>query len=353
MHPAIVIIGAGPAGLCLSKELDRRGLDHLLLERGKVGQTWRKTPPDLTLLSPWWTNTLGWKHTWKHNPLAKVPAADFVAHLDACAVPLRRYLRESADVKSVREHTSGYCLVLGDGTTLEARIVVCCTGYFSKPTEPSPTPRSDGSIRSLHAAAIGNYDELGNGNGARVLIVGKRVTAGQLALELHHRGYRVDFSCRSRIEFRPSGWLAQLKEALYFPYEALRIRLQPRLHLDSYPAMDGGETRRLVENGRIGIKPVVSEIVDRRVRFADGTQETYALVVNATGYAPSLDYLSGLPELRWRQGRPVLEGFEAPGHPGLLFLGLDNLINFRSRYLRGIHADAYRLARIIALRAAR
>jgi putative flavoprotein involved in K+ transport len=41
--PAVdtVIVGAGQAGLSLSHELGAAGVDHVVLERGRVGETWR------------------------------------------------------------------------------------------------------------------------------------------------------------------------------------------------------------------------------------------------------------------------------------------------------------------------
>lgn len=36
-----VVVGAGPAGLAASTALTERGVDHLVLERGQVGQMWR------------------------------------------------------------------------------------------------------------------------------------------------------------------------------------------------------------------------------------------------------------------------------------------------------------------------
>jgi putative flavoprotein involved in K+ transport len=36
-----VVIGAGQAGLSVSRELGGRGIEHLVLEQGRVGETWR------------------------------------------------------------------------------------------------------------------------------------------------------------------------------------------------------------------------------------------------------------------------------------------------------------------------
>ncbi len=36
-----IVVGAGPAGLAASWHLRRRGVEHVVLERGRVGETWR------------------------------------------------------------------------------------------------------------------------------------------------------------------------------------------------------------------------------------------------------------------------------------------------------------------------
>src|SRR6187431_2556874 len=36
-----VVVGAGPAGLAASQALSTRGVEHVVLESGRVGETWR------------------------------------------------------------------------------------------------------------------------------------------------------------------------------------------------------------------------------------------------------------------------------------------------------------------------
>ena len=54
-----IIIGAGQAGLAMSRCLRDRGLPHLVLERGQVAQRWRSERwHSFTLLSPNWQTRL-------------------------------------------------------------------------------------------------------------------------------------------------------------------------------------------------------------------------------------------------------------------------------------------------------
>ena len=59
MRVETVIIGAGQAGLALSRHLTAAGHEHVVLERGRVGERWRSERWDsLRLLTPNWLNRL-------------------------------------------------------------------------------------------------------------------------------------------------------------------------------------------------------------------------------------------------------------------------------------------------------
>jgi len=58
-HRNTVVIGAGQAGLAASWWLVNRGVDHVVLERGRVAEKWRSQRWDsFTLLSPNWQTRL-------------------------------------------------------------------------------------------------------------------------------------------------------------------------------------------------------------------------------------------------------------------------------------------------------
>src|ERR1043166_6086447 len=59
MHVTTVVIGAGHAGLAMSWWLARRSIDHVVLERGEVANSWRRERWDsLHLLTPNWQSRL-------------------------------------------------------------------------------------------------------------------------------------------------------------------------------------------------------------------------------------------------------------------------------------------------------
>ena len=51
----VLVVGAGQAGLGTSRELARRGVEHLVLERGRIGQSWRDRWDSFCLVTPNWT----------------------------------------------------------------------------------------------------------------------------------------------------------------------------------------------------------------------------------------------------------------------------------------------------------
>ena len=81
-----VIVGAGHAGLAMSRCLADRGLDHVVLERGSVGERWRTGRWDsFRLLTPNWLSRLpGWVYAGP-EPDGFMTAAEFQEYLSGYA----------------------------------------------------------------------------------------------------------------------------------------------------------------------------------------------------------------------------------------------------------------------------
>lgn len=346
----IAIIGAGPAGIALGRALDGRGIGYTIFEQATIGSTWRLAPADLTVLSPWWTNILSARDLLRANPLAKVPAATYLGHLQRSAARLRGSIVEGAKVVRISRVSPGrWCLHTPLGTHGPFTAVVLATGYFSSPAGPQPAFKSDGSIRVLHAAEIRSYDQFDAFRGARhpVFVVGGRVTAGQTILALTERGVACALCTRSPLSFRRHGLLAWMREMAYFIWEEIEAARSPGLHRNSYPTMEGGRNRTLVETGAVPAYPPITSIANGQLTFGDGRATPAAAVILATGYTPSLG-IAGLDVPFGPDGLPETRDFEIASLPGAFLLGFDNLYDHRSRYLRGIRLDARRLARRLA-----
>src|SRR3954464_5667659 len=96
-----IVIGAGPAGLATSGALAERGVEHLVLERGRVGETWRTQRWDgFRLNSPDWMNRLPGAHPAGRDPDSFASRDEHVADLERYAAQLP--VLESSPVLEVR-----------------------------------------------------------------------------------------------------------------------------------------------------------------------------------------------------------------------------------------------------------
>ena len=86
MHVTTVIIGAGHAGLAMSRRLTDRSIDHVVLERGEVANSWRTERWDsLHLLTPNWQTRLPGRHYDGHDPDGFMSTPEVVSFIDAYA----------------------------------------------------------------------------------------------------------------------------------------------------------------------------------------------------------------------------------------------------------------------------
>src|ERR1700730_11537664 len=82
MQTSAVIVGAGHAGLAMSRRLTERSIDHVVLERGEVANSWRTQRwPSLRLLTPNWLTRLPGYDSAGNAPAGSLSVAGVVATL--------------------------------------------------------------------------------------------------------------------------------------------------------------------------------------------------------------------------------------------------------------------------------
>src|SRR3954447_17330133 len=82
MHTTTVIIGAGHAGLAMSRRLTERSIDHVVLERGEVANSWRTERWDsLRLLTPNWQSSLPGMDYAGDDPHGYMTMTEVAAHI--------------------------------------------------------------------------------------------------------------------------------------------------------------------------------------------------------------------------------------------------------------------------------
>ena len=130
-----VIIGGGQAGLALSRLLTDERHEHLVLERGRVGERWRSERWDsLALLTPNWANRLP-HDTAPDDPDAYPSRSAFVATLERYARSFDAPVREGTTVTAVERAGTGF-RVRTDRDDWRARNVVVATGDCAVPAMP-------------------------------------------------------------------------------------------------------------------------------------------------------------------------------------------------------------------------
>jgi putative flavoprotein involved in K+ transport len=176
-----VVVGGGPAGLAVSSRLAAAGREHIVFERGRVGDTWRTQRWDRFRL-----NTPGWM-TGLPDADGFGTANDLVAALERRAAPLP--VREGIAVRAVwRERGGGYLVSAGD-RVVRAENVVAASGAQRVPRMPAVASQVSGrGIEHLHVADYRSASGLPPG---AVLVVGSGQSGAQIAEDLLASGRRV------------------------------------------------------------------------------------------------------------------------------------------------------------------
>ena len=354
-NPEVLIIGAGPAGLALAYELKQRGVRSLLLERGPaVGHSWANMPTQLRLLSPWKANSLPGSDARRFPRHQALSGHEYAAVLQEHAQRNEIAVVTGAEVREVSQMPAETFVVHTSAGVFEAPLLVNATGYFANPFIPEIPGAHESSVAQFHFANYRDADHLRQRLGKKsglVLIVGQRLSAGQALVELTDAGFEIALSHRRPLEFGAGsvGWW------IFFRIHPTLEKLKLRLHGDTARGvevrMPGGRARQLIESGRVKTFPGIARFEGQRVVFTDGRALEPAAVLYATGFRPALAHLASLGlTLDEHTGQPAHQGFERADSPGLFFLGLDGLRNFRSRFIRGLREDTPLLADILAAR---
>ena len=141
-----VVIGAGHAGLAVSRLLTEAGRDHVVLDRGRVAERWRTERWDsLHLLTPnWMTRLPGWQHDGA-DPDGFMSASRFVRYLERYAESFDSPVVGGTTVHELSQASSGDIGVVTDRGTWRARHVVIATGPHGVPHVPAGLDDSRGA----------------------------------------------------------------------------------------------------------------------------------------------------------------------------------------------------------------
>ena len=309
----VVVIGAGPAGLATSAALSRAGVTHHVLERGgDVGHTWANLYDSLVLHTAKGLSALPGLPFPKST--SRFPTRrDLLDYLHRYADRFRVPLTTRADVTSVRREDNNWVVGTATGAELRARAVVIATGIIANPHEPVIAHRDRFRGRVFHSV---HYHRPESFTGRRLLVVGAGNSAGEISVELVRAGAHVTLAVRTGAVIVPRDIagipIQYFSVALgLLPASAQRIAMTMLAHASALvrgpavlpaPPRTGCQKAPLVglhladalRARTIQLKGGIAEFTEAGMRFDDGSEAPFDVVILATGYRPALGALGSL-----------------------------------------------------------
>ena len=188
----VVIVGAGQAGLAVSRELTQAAVAHVLLERGKVGQTWRGRWDSFCLVTPNWFLQLPGHPYDGGDPDGFILRDEVVAYLERYAAGFEAPVREGVEVTSLQPGADGGFLLETSAGQIAAGTVVLSTGAYQRPHRPAGAATLPADLLQIDVEEYRNPAEVPPGP---VLVVGSGQSGCQIAEELHQAGREVFLAC--------------------------------------------------------------------------------------------------------------------------------------------------------------
>jgi putative flavoprotein involved in K+ transport len=185
MRTRCVIIGAGHCGLAMSRCLSERSIDHVVLERGEIANSWKHERWDsLRLLTPNWQARLpGYCYT-GNDPDGYMTMPELIGFLENYASVISAPVKLNTAVLSVHTDGLNYQVATSQGNW-EAESLVVASGACNRASIPAIAELAPGSIEMITPMQYRNPDQLPQGG---VMVVGASATGLQLAEEIHVSG---------------------------------------------------------------------------------------------------------------------------------------------------------------------
>jgi putative flavoprotein involved in K+ transport len=187
-HFPVVVIGGGQAGLSASYCLMELGIDHVVLERKKIGHSWRQERWDaFCLVTPNWQCKLPGFPYHGPDPYGFMVKDEIVKYLEEYVAFFNPPVEEGVEVISLRRR-SGRFEISTSNAEISADQVVLATGGYPIPIVPEMASRLPSSILQVHSSDYKNPEQLPPGE---VLVVGTGQSGCQIAEDLHLKGRKV------------------------------------------------------------------------------------------------------------------------------------------------------------------
>lgn len=400
-----VIIGAGQAGLAMSWWLTEHSIDHVILERGELANSWRTERWDsLRLLTPNWQSRLP-GYTYEGNdPDGFRTMSETVAFLSGYAKAIDAPVQTHTTVTSLRRLDDTYEVTTDKGIW-HCDSVVIASGACNIAHVPAVSAAVPEDIDTLTTMQYRNPEQIKDGG---VLVVGASASGTQIADELQRAGRPVTLAVGEHVRVprtyrgKDIQWWMDTAGVLDESYDTIddivRVRNLPSLQLAGYP------DRRMIDLNSltsVGVKLVgrlaginagkaqfsgslrnvcaladlkmnrllnsidewlaenpVSEVIDAPHRFdateieesppllLDFARNDVKTIIWATGFRPDYSWLD-VPVLD-RKGMIEHDGGVVTSAPGMYLIGMPFLRRRKSTLIDGVGDDARDLSAHLA-----
>ena len=338
-QPDVVIVGAGPAGLATSHELQRRNIDHVVLERGdQPGFVWKGLYESLVLHTGRHLSHLPDMTIPRSMPVF-VPRLAVIDYFQQYARKFDLPIRTGVDVERINRAGGRWRITTNRGEYFP-RALVMATGIISNPYIPQLPGRADFEGRIMHSQ---EYRQLSDVPEGRILVIGAGNSGGEIASELGLAGREVDIAVRSGVNVVPlqlAGipiqYLSNFLRRLPRPFQigAIAVVLQfiqwrrgpSPLPPSEFSPMDvmpliGFHLVDAIKAGQVTLRKGVAQLTKTGAQFIDGTECPYDTVILATGYTAALAPLGDLVR-KDAKGFALRTGLVASAdHPNLFMVG--------------------------------
>jgi putative flavoprotein involved in K+ transport len=368
--PDAVVIGAGPAGLAVARELEHQhGIKALVLDRAAAPAiSWRNRYDNIRL------NTTGFL---SHLPGQRIPLnagrwptkEDMVRYFDHYVARQHIALRLGCEVHRV-DRAGGLWRLDTSSGEIRTPAIVLATGNYCAPTIPAWPGLSSFTGEIVHS---GHFTNAWPYRGRDVLVVGAGNSAADIAVQLVNNGARrIWLSVRtpphlvrramgpfpsdiflelfSRVPARMiDPVIGRMNRLLWGDLSAYGFQTPP-LGLKATVEQRGriptlaDELIDVVRAGRVGVVGAVKAVESDGVILADGASVAPQVIIAATGFGTDLDGLVGHLGVLDEHGNPR-GGFASHVGDGMFAIGYGIPPNGP---LRAIRVNATRLARQVA-----
>lgn len=187
-----VVVGAGQAGLAASYELGQRGVEHVVLEKDRIGAGWAKRWENFCLVTPNWSVQLPGFPYDGDDPDGFMPRDEIVAYLERYAASFGSPVRTGVDVTAIRTNDDAFEVEVEGALSYRARNIVISTGAYQKPYMPPGSETLPDLLTTMDSTSYTSVSALPEGD---VLIIGSGQTGCQLAEEILESGRSVVLAC--------------------------------------------------------------------------------------------------------------------------------------------------------------